>query len=164
MVPFDDSDFPNNVVITLLPFLGEIDGIEALVARPVWNTDPDVTVGITTVEWTPRLESIEIGKPNGTAEPTLSQYIYMIQGFIRHTDEVDGLKAHSWLSKRIKRVVYRNPAVAVALTALSVTDEHNITERLQRFGVRAQRFLTNEVQGAFLYMSTLELFVETETI
>jgi hypothetical protein len=60
-------------------------------------------------------------------------------------------------------MLYGDQPLRVGLAALSVASGSSI-ERAQRWGIRQQRFSSNEIQGAFLYLSTLEFWLETETI
>ena len=95
-------------------------------------------------------------------EPTLSQYLIGVQAFVKDGDEERGLAAHSVLSMRVRSVLYRDEPLRVALSSLSVTYQ-GVTERLKRWGVRTQRYFANDLEGQWLYLSTLEFFIETET-
>jgi hypothetical protein len=77
-------------------------------------------------------------------------------------DQVRGLARHSVLSGRLRALLYRDAPLRVGLTALSVVD-FGATETVQGWGVNTQRYMANEVEGSFIYLSNLELFLETET-
>ena len=98
------------------------------------------------------------------AEPTAQQYILTVQAFIRDGDPERGLAVHSVLSALVRRVLYRDNTLRVALQGLSVTDSGGITEILKRWKVRSQRYFNNDIDGQWLYLSTLEFWMETEII
>lgn len=155
----DDLDFPNNVTIALQnSFQSQLSGLNVFL-RPLRTSDPNVSIGIFVMDWNPT--EMEIGNPG----PTISQYLYNIQAFVKDGDEQRGLRGHATLSKRVRSVLYRSVPTRLALGALSVTDpELGSTERYQRSGVRQQRFVNNQIQGQFLYLSTMEFWLETETV
>jgi hypothetical protein len=103
------------------------------------------------------------GAPLGRHEPTLQQYLITVQGFVKDMDEERGLDVHAVLSKRLRAMLYRDDPLRVGLLALSVV-MNGSTERAKRFGVRTQRYVSNEINGSWLYLSTLEFWLETETI
>jgi hypothetical protein len=78
-------------------------------------------------------------------------------------DEERGLATHSVLSKMVRSMLYRDDALRVGLLALSVV-MNGSTERTKRYGVNRQNFVSNELSGSWLYLSTLEFQLETETV
>lgn len=95
-------------------------------------------------------------------EPTLQRYDFVIQALVKHTDQVEGTAIISALSSMIRRMLYRDAALTVALTSLSSSALGSI-ERTQRWGVGSQRYLTNEISGNWVFVSTSEFWVETES-
>jgi hypothetical protein len=95
-------------------------------------------------------------------EPTMQQYVIGIQAFVKDADEEVGLARHSTLSYRIRSMLYRDAAIRVGFQSLSYTS-NGVTERLRRWGIRSQRFLSNELSGSWLYLSTLEVWAETDS-
>ena len=93
-------------------------------------------------------------------EPTIQRYSIAIQAFVKDGDEVVGLAKHSKLSALIRSMLYRDADVRLGLGSLSYTS-HGVTERLMRWGVGRQQFLSNEVQASWLYLSTLEIWADT---
>lgn len=158
----DDSTtvFPNNVVSLLAVRFQQIDADLTILKRPLRSSDPAQSLGIWGALWEPEEDSYEIGHQS-PGEPTFSRYHIGVQGFIKHGDEQAGLATHSVLSSLIRRVVYRDEPLRVALPQLVVSDG-TFTERLMRWGVRTQRYMNNDIQGKFVYLSTLDLWVETE--
>lgn len=149
--------FPNNVISLLQPLLAGIDADITVKRRPLRNDDPNESVGIYGSVRQPDTQSLEIGHQN-PHEPTISRYHLGIQGFVKDGDEERGLAIHAILSQKIWSVLYRNATVALNLPLLTVTDGN---ERVRRWGVENQRFLSTEIEGTFLYLSTLDFWVET---
>jgi hypothetical protein len=163
--------FPNNVAEVLWTRYAVIIDPEpdptkrvAIFRRPLRPTDPNQAVGIAPSDWMPKEESKEIRgvQVPGTVEPTLQTYYYNIQTLVKDTDEVRGLAIHSILGTRARSILYRDEPLRVGLASLEVQLD-GATERLKTYGVRAQRYLTNDIQGTFLFVSTIEFWVETET-
>ncbi len=154
--------FPGNVVNLIQPRIESIDSELYVVRRILRETDPQASVGIVATQWQPDEDSIEIRGHNTPVEPTLSTYLIAVQAFIKDFNEERGLAKHTVLSKLIRSVLYRDAALRVGLSALSVSMNDSV-ERTQRWGIRTQRFLANEIDGDFLYLSTLEFWLETET-
>lgn len=157
--------FPNNIVEVLaLACEAYIDDepdpkkrVQVL-RRPITPEDPVQCIGIFGQMWTPDVSSHEIG----TVEPTLQAYDIKVQCLVKDMEEKRGLAAHSVLSKLVRNMVYRQPQLRLALSSLSDATG-GATERLQRYGLRSQDYVSGEVTGQFLYLSTLNLYFETET-
>lgn len=156
--------FPNNIVDLVAARIPSLDSDLHVAKRPLRKSDPNQSVGIHAAQWLPEEDSYEMrGAPVGTHEPTLQRYLVSVQAFVKDMDEENGLAVHSVLSKMIRSMLYRDAPLRVGLSALSVTMSGS-TERTQRWGIRQQRYFSNELQGSFLYLSTLEFWLETETI
>lgn len=164
MITASDLQFPNNVVALLSTRFGWMDPDLFICRRPLRSTDPPQSIGIFASLWTPDDESFEMkGAPPGISEPTLQRYIITVHGFVKDMDEERGFSAHSILSKMIRTMLYRDEPLRLGLRLLSASMMDSV-ERLQRVNVLTQRFNSNELSGNWLYLSTLELLVETETI
>jgi len=156
--------FPNNVVELLSLHAQLIDLDLQVFKRPLNNLDPTQSVGVFATQWQPDLESFEMrGHPPGPSEATVEQYYLGIQAFVKDMDPERGLATHSVLSKLIRSMLYRDDALRVGLRGLSVT-VNGETEVLKRWSVRTQRYFSNEISGSFLYLSTLEVWLETENL
>jgi hypothetical protein len=160
MIDPSELVFPGNVIELMAASFEIVDPDIMIFKRPLRPSDPNMSIGIWGSLWTPEEDSLEIGH-SYPGEPTLSSYQIMIQALIKDGDEVRGLAIHSILSKRIRSVLYRNGALHVALQSLNVSDDLS-TERARRWGVRTQRYMNNDIEGTFVYLSTLEYWVETE--
>lgn len=163
MISEETEVFPNNVVSLMKARAKLLDKDIEVFGRPLRSSDPNQCIGILAAQWLPDEESYEmLGGPQGRHEPTLQSYLITVQALVRDTDEERGLATHAVLSKMIRSMLYRDEPLRVALLSLNV-QMNGSTERLQRFGVRQQRFFSNEISGSWLYLSNLEFWIETET-
>jgi hypothetical protein len=158
----DTPVFPNNI-IALMKTRGEMmePGI-ACFRRPLRSSDPETAIGFYAATWEPDERSLEIGHA-APQEPTLQKYLVAAQAFVKDGDEERGLARHSVLSKMIRTMLYRDEPLRVGLSMLSVSMNGSV-ESARRWGIRSQRYLSNELDGSFLYLSTLEFWLETETV
>lgn len=164
-----DSVFPNNVVKCLkivMPALGD-DGELTVLARPLRPSDPNKSIGVYGTLWMPDERSYEmghnnvLGQPSSPSEPTLATYQIGIQTLVKHSDTEAALAVGSVLNKRVRAVLYRNGPLQVALGSLYVEDSTS-RESLKRWGVRSQRYFSNEIEGKFVFTSVLDFWIETE--
>lgn len=157
MISADTTVFPSNVIEVLFEAATSLDADLSVYRRPLRASDPIQSIGIFPANWSPDERSQEIG---GHGEPTIQRYHIAIQAFVKDGDEVAGLAKHSKLSGMIRSMLYRDAGVRLALSSLSYTSL-GVTERLMRWGVGRQQFLSNEVQASWLYLSTLEIWADT---
>jgi hypothetical protein len=150
-------EFPNNVVEELKVSLEELEGVDVVLRRPLKPTDPNGSAGVFAGTWTPQEMVI------GQHDPAVTRYSVVIQTFVKHGNEEEGVVLHSQLAKRVRVMLYRDPELRVRLGTLS-TDEDGVRERLQRWGVTTQRYLSNEIQNNFLFLAVTELWIETELV
>jgi hypothetical protein len=166
--------FPNNVVELLAIRFGTVGVIDPepdpaqrvyIYKRPLRPSDAFQSIGIAPVTWMPDENSYEIkgGPMPGPSEPTLQRYQINVQAFVRDADETHGLAVHSVLSGTVRSILYRDTPLRVGLGAL-VTVLSGVTERYKRHGIRLQRYLADEVEGNWVYLSTVEFWIETETV
>lgn len=149
--------FPENIVAILAEYLAEIEGVEDVVTRPIRTSDPDGTAGVFAGEWTP--EEYEIGVQSG--EPTIQNYSLFLQFTSKLAgEEQENRGLHAVVSRKIRAMLYRNPDLHVALRGLSEALD-GATERFARMETQRQRFFSNQAQGVFLFLSVLDLKVQT---
>jgi hypothetical protein len=168
-VTADTTDFPNNIVLFLAGRFSTISGVDYVALRPARRTDPAATIGVWPASWRPGADTTDGMEMAGRAniDPTVSTYSIALQALVKDGDEASGMRTHATLSKQVRAMLYRDTVTRVGLAALVHVDTAytpNITERLQRWTIGSQRFLSNDIEGTFLFLSTLELSVETETI
>lgn len=162
MITADQSAFPGNVVSVIMPRMQAIDSDLYVVSRPLRPTDPIQSASILPVQWGPRIDSFEMGR-NFPGEPTLQRYDYVIQCLVKDSDQESGPAVISTLSTLVRRMLYRDTGLAVDLSSLT-SSALGATERTQRWGVANQRFLSNEISGNWVFVSTLDFWVETESV
>ena len=152
--------FPDNVIKTLMPYMGALDNDIIVVNRPLRSTDANHMIGVFSTLWTPEQDSYEIGH-SAPDEPTCQNYQIGVQGLVKHGDEPKGLSIHYILAAMIRRVLYKNQQLRNDISQLVVTDSGS-TESFRKLTVRLQRLMNNEVQGQFVFVSTAEVLIETE--
>lgn len=165
MIVEDVTVFPGNAVKLIADRVKPaVDDDLFVTKRPLRNSDPNQSVGVFANLWTPDMESVEMrgGPFPRSSEPTLQQYIIGVQAFIKDMDEQRGLNVHSVLAKRVRTMLYRDADLRVGFSSLSSTAGGS-TESARRWGVRTQRYISDEIEGSWLYLSTLEFWLETET-
>jgi hypothetical protein len=168
------TPFPNNVVevlITQYQNLSMLSDVEiedhgflsqkkAVFSRPIRPTDPAASMGIFSLDWEP--DEVEMtGIPN--SEPVLATYRYGIQVLVKGGEAQSGLALHGLVSKSIRSMLYRDAGLRLALSQLNETSLGSL-ERYKKHGIRSQRFANNEIDGQFMFLSTAELWVQTETV
>lgn len=149
--------FPTAIVDALAEQLALTTGVGKVMRRPLRPTDPDQSIGVTASDWVPNEQVI------GQHDPAVGTYLFAIQAFVKHADEEEGRDDHTDLAQAIRAMLYRDLGLRVRLASLSHSAD-GLIERVQRWGVRQQRYASNEVDGQFLYLSTTEFWVETETV
>lgn len=149
--------FPNNVVDLMATRFQAIDPDLQIYRRPLRATDGTQAIGVFGRQWTPEDDSREFSRK----QPTIQNYLITVQAFVLDADEERGLAAHSVLSAMVRTVLYNDGPLNIALASLSVTLLGS-TESFRRSKVRVQNYISNEVQGNFLYLSTLDYELQTE--
>lgn len=169
MITADIEVFPGNAVDIIVPRLQTIDADLSIKKRMLRDGDGTQTVGVFPINWIGDEDSYEmnggvqfLGQPRAGNEQTLGTYTLGIWSYVMDTDEEQGIKVHNVLAKMIRTLLYRDPVLAVGLNALSVS-MNGSTERIQRRRLGPQRFLSNEIDGVFMFLSSLEYYIETET-
>lgn len=166
MISADEEVFPNNAVSMIAARCSLLDPAEevAVFRRPLRESDPVQSIGIFAALWTPDMESLEMkgGFAPGPQEPTIQKYSIAIQALAKDMDEERGSATHSVMSKMILAMLYRDEPLRIGLAGLWAT-MFGSTERTKRWGITTQRFLNNELDSEWLYLSTVECWLETET-
>jgi hypothetical protein len=81
---------------------------------------------------------------------------------VKSLEEQEGRVAFTLHAKMVRAILYRDPDLRVRLGGLQ-EELLSTAERVKRYGVMRQDFLTNELQGTFVFLASTDLFVETET-
>lgn len=160
MIDPTEAAFPNNAVTAIAVAMATIDSDLIVLKRPLRPSDGGPAIGVWGALWTPDEESREIGhRPQG--ETTLSSYQLGVQSFVKDGDQERGLAAHAVLAARIRRVLYRDTALRLSFSSMSVTDG-TFTEHFSRWTVGSQRFMNTDIEGTFIFASTVECRMETQ--
>jgi hypothetical protein len=127
------------------------------------NTDPVQSIGVFAQAWDPDPSSLEIQGIEMPQLPTLQEYTFGLQSFVKDADEVRGLNTHSVLAARARSVLYTYPPLQVIFAQLNADLGNGFTESMRQWGVRRARYYSGEISGQFLFLSTLEFWIKTET-
>jgi hypothetical protein len=157
MINADTPVFPNNVVDLISTRLVQLEPSIQVYRRPLRSTDGAMAIGVFGRQWIPKDDSREIGR----LQPTIQEYMISVQAFVLNADEERGLAEHSVLSHMVRSVLYNDQPLNVGFASLSVS-LYGSAERYRRSEVRVQNYVSNEVHGSFLYLSTLEFWLQTE--
>lgn len=152
--------FPQNVMRLIGHRFGMEDSYLDVLYRPVRTTDRDFTVCIIPGEWAPQQGSLELGRKN--TESTLNRYMITVQCLVTDMEEERGIERASALSDAVRTLLYRDTSLALGFQSLKVSLATRV-ESAMKMGITRQEFLNNTAQGMFIYLSTLDLWVETET-
>src|SRR5689334_12584758 len=152
MTLFDDTTtvFPNNAANLIFTRLQDLYGNDlTIVRRRLRSSDAGQAIGVYPSDWFPDEQSWEFP----SKEPTLQRYIIKLQSFAKDYDEERGIAVHSVMAKVMRSLLYADQPLAVGLNALRVT-MNGTTEAIMRRGINRQTYLSNEVDGAYLFLST----------
>lgn len=165
MIEASDSVFPNNAVKLIAVRFASLDADLFVTKRPLRPTDPIQSIGVFGQLWQPVEDSLELGGgPNPYAtQPRLETYNIGVQTYIKDTDMERGLDVSSVISEMVRTMLYHDEPLRVGLGALETT-VLGVRKRTARWQIGQQRYLSNEVAGNHIYLSTLELWLATETV
>lgn len=152
--------FAELAIDTLATHFASVDGVASVVKRSLNPADGNGLLGVTIDTWTPI--DYEMGG-RGFLEPSVVQYLFAVEHIVKWASAAEGNKVHREVAKAVRLMLYRDPNVQVSLRQLSV-DEGTSRERFQRFYVGEQRFASNEIKGAFVFLSATVLVIETEIV
>ena len=153
--------FPNNISAEIKKQILRHYPSDTVLLRPIRVGDPIRAWGVVAAIWEPDESSWELRGDSGPSSPTINRYHIGIQSFNQHMDSEEGLATAGAMAGFLRNMLSRDPIVRVALTSLTST-EFGFTERAKRFKVQGQRFVSNEIDGQFLFLTNLEFLVETE--
>ena len=154
--------FPVNA-INLIASRFEMFGNLNVVKRPLRPNDPNLSVGISAQNWAPIAGSQEMRGMQYNNASTLENYLLVVEGMVRDTNEESGLAAHSVLSEAIRTTLGDDTPLRAQLGGLQAV--FGTTKKtLQRFYVRSSRFASGKVSGAFMYVTTSDFVLEVEKI
>lgn len=159
MGDFDSTTpvFPQNVMQVVQARFQMLWPATGVFLRPLHPTDLTQSIGIFPSDLVPDGETYEMP----SKEPTIQRYIIRIQGFVKDTVEDRGIATHSVMAKKLRSVLYNDNLLAVGLNSLAVVMD-GATERVQRRGILRHLYISNQIDGNFLYLSVIDYWLETE--
>lgn len=151
------SEFPSCIVDALVVAFDATDWADTVLKRPLRANDPADSVGIFVFDWKPIESQI------GMRDVSMARYGIRIQHLSKYADEEEGREAHSRCAKTIRAMLYRGTSVSVPLQGINES-VLGFTERVTRWGVLKQKYLSEKVNSGFIFISGTEMWVETETV
>jgi len=155
-----DPFFPYNAVDLMATRLDLIDPDVIVLQRKLYTTDPVQCIGVAASTWSPDPASYEM-QGSAPAEPTIQRYDILVQALVKDTEEVRGIRVASKLSKMVRGIILTDIPLRDSLRTLT-SSLYGVTERTLRWSIPAQQYLSNEVSGQFIYLSTIRVLLETE--
>lgn len=156
-----DKEFPMNIVDILRDRVNDrlLEGSGAeCILRPLTPSDPNFSIGVFPFDWLPEEDSQEIG---GGGVPTLQRYFIKIHLMVKSADPEEGRAIYANESKKLRLMLYHDRALGIALSQLREQSSEHV-EQFKRARIQRQRFLNNELQGRFIFLSATDIWVETE--
>jgi len=150
-----------NFVSMVAARLDLIDPDVMVFRRKLYNTDPAQAIGVAAENWSPNPQSYEM-LGQGTSEPSINRYDVAVQCLIKDSDEQRGIAVSSKLSKMVRGILLADPPLRDSLRVLS-SKLYGVTERTLKWSVPSQRYLSQELSGQFVYLSTIQVQLETES-
>jgi hypothetical protein len=155
-----DPLFPYNAVTLLAARFQMIDTDLFVCKRKLYTTDPAQAIGVSAALWSPDPQSYQMRGTLST-EPSIQRYEINVQALVKDTDEENGIAVSSKLSKIVRGIILTDVPLRDSLRSLSST-LYGVTERTLRWSIPAQRYLSQELSGQFVYLSTIQVQLETE--
>lgn len=157
--------FPSNVIQLIHARMRQKWPSTGLHMRPLRVADKVKAIGLFPSDWTPDIDSFEFQQPvnpRPAGFPTVQSYLIMVQAFVKDMDAERGIRMHSLMSKAIRSLLYHDTPLALGLQSLRV-EMDGVAETIQRRHIVRQKYISNEIDGSFLYLSTLQYSIETES-
>ena len=151
--------FPANIISIFSEAFEELMPDHSVAERPLRQVDPNASIGIYCASWSP----VEDSQQMGQEEHALARYIVRVQNMTKAMDEAEGRAQFTLEGKMVRAILYRDPGLRVRLGGLQ-EELMGTVERVQRYGVMKQDFITSELQGVYVFLASTELFVETEIV
>jgi hypothetical protein len=162
--------FPGNVIALIVARLQMLYPNTSIVKRKLRPGEQTQTIGVYPMQWGPDEDSYEIGSgnlvlgqtPSTANQPTIGIYLIGIQTLVLDSDEESGILTHNVMSNAIRSLLYNDAPLGVGLNSLAVVTGH-VTEVIQARRINRQRFLDGQISGNYVYLSTTEYAVDTES-
>lgn len=160
MKPVSSKGYPFNIIGEIERSLKDnLAGGHTFIKRALRITDPARSASTFALTWQPMNDSQQIGQ----MEPALNRYELRIQTLVKHANEEEGIALSSLDAKSVRVILYRDPNLKIRLLALS-EELMSSRETVKRYGVRRQNLLNTDIKGVFCFLTTTEIWVESETV
>lgn len=162
MIVADDTVYPNCIInLIKLRIPVAVDADVTVLMRPLRPSDPTQSIGLYPNTWSFEDDSFEMS-PQMKNIPTLQDYAVFVQSFVKDADEERAINTHGVMADRIRSMLYKDALLQQGFSELTYSSGGK-TEKAMRWGLRAQRFMSNEVSGSFLQSSITEFWLQTAT-
>lgn len=155
-----DPLFPYNAVALFAARFKLIDPDLYVCQRRLLTTDPVQSVGVAAAMWSPDPQSYQM-RGGLSSEPAIQRYELNVQAMVKDTDEERGIAVSSKLSKMVRGIILTDVPLRDSLQSLRST-LYGVAERTLRWSIPAQRYLSQELSGQFIFLSTIQVQLETE--
>jgi len=158
----DSVIWPQNLVDVLVGETAElldVIGVTAVTDRPLDEKDANGSVGVYIRNWAPPDDAFEIG----VNFPTRGVYTYGLDFLAKGMDRASARGDMAAVTKRLRTMLYHDPALQVRLKALSETTD-GVVERYSRMRITRQDYEMGELGGTHLAASHTTITVTTENI
>jgi hypothetical protein len=159
--PYLATIFPMRFVDVVAERLAALMTDHRLEKRPVSTIDPSKTICVFPEDWATDENERLMGY--SFSEPVLSTYRLIIENLVIHGDSTVGRSEFSVASKSVRAILYRDDVLHVSLAGLSEVFMGSV-ERVKKFTVPKQQFLSAGRDVGFYYLCRTELKIETETM
>ncbi len=125
--------------------------------RDLQATDPDLSIGVVPLQWTPGSQSI------GGNEPDYGRYIFSVTTMLKAPTRIVGERLSGIFVGRVRNALYRHKPLLDALQAVSALDDvTDMRERYLKHGLSNIDFADSAVSKGFVFFSQAEFFIESE--
>lgn len=131
--------------------------------RPILPSDQNFSIGIVDDGWRPDPTSYEMGRPDQTRQATIQRYPLTIQSLVRDSDKEIGLRNHSVLSSKIRRLLADDLLLRLSLADVSVTVGTD-TKVLFRWYVDSTDNLSGQVGTELMFLSENHVVLEVRKV
>ena len=131
--------------------------IEVVTNKSITATTPSLTIAV--VEGDSRPLQFEI---SSTVSQTAESYSLQIQFIVRAAAEAEAKQYRRIVTQRIKHAILRTGGKFRALVLGAVDTDEGYRENVQKYKTSQTRYDNSAIAGEFIYLSVIELDVETQ--
>jgi len=158
----DSTLWPQSFIDVLVgetPELMDVAGVNAVIDRPLDQTDANGSCGLYVMSWQPPPDAFEIG----VNFPTRGNYMYALDFLSKGIDRASARTEMAVVTKRLRTMLYHDEQLQVRLKMLSESSA-GVTENYSRMRVIKQDYEMGKLGDTHLAASTTIITVTTENI